>query len=209
MVREGLEFVVTDMSQFPGSFAGIVGNDIFRRYSLVLDIPAQRLELSDAARPALGPRMVCIPNARPERQANMAGFSLAKVDVRLAASAPASPVVAVIDSGAAISILNWPAVRALGLSPGDPGLKERARPRGINGASSGPTTYSLQLEGLTLAGWDVSATEIRVSDFPVFEAIGLADTPAMILGADILHQRAFGIGKGAAEFCVASDPSTA
>lgn len=201
-VRENLQMVVTDMSQFKGSYAGIIGNDLFRHYSLVLDTPGGRLELSEAKRPPLGPGMICIPNARPQRNASMAGFALVEAQLRPSPSAAPVPVVAVIDSGAARSIFNWPAARAIGLAPGDPRLTERARPSGINAGSTAPSSYSFKLDGFVLAGWSVPVTEVRVSDFPVFDALGLASTPAVILGADILAKRAFGIGKGAAEFCL-------
>jgi hypothetical protein len=91
----------------------------------------------------------------------------------------------------------------MGLSVGDPRLTERAGARGINGAPDGPASYSFQLEGFELAGWSVPPTQVRVNDLPIFEVLELSATPAVILGADILNQRAFAITKGAQAFCFA------
>lgn len=201
-VHENHQMVVTNMSQFSGNFAGILGNDVFRHYSLTVDTPGGRLTLAEADRPHLGAGMACVPNALPDRGEAMTGFPLVRVQLKASAAAAPVEVIAVIDSGAGATVLNWPAARALGLSPGDPRLIERRPLRGINPNSDGPPAYSYRLEGMTLAGWNVPATEVRVSEFPVFNALGLTDTPALIVGANILNQRAWAIARGAREFCI-------
>lgn len=206
-VHANHEMVLTDMSQLGANFGGILGNDVFRHYSFVLDVPGRRLELTNASRPDLGRGMRCVPNARPQRPESIEGFALVEASIRAEGSDRAVPIIAVIDSGAQRTILNWSAANALGLRPDDPRLTERRSPTGINATSRSPSAYAFRLVGLDLAGWRVPPADIRISDLPILEVLGLATTPAMILGADILSQRVFGIGKGATSFCLGNAPA--
>jgi predicted aspartyl protease len=201
-VRENLQMVVTNMGQFGGAFAGILGNDVLRHYSYILDTPGQRLDLWTANRPPMAAGANCIANALPQRGEALTGFALVEAQVKLPNASAPQPVIAVIDSGAARTIFNWPAARALGLTPTDPRVTERRPLSGINGNAAGPPSHSFRLEGMTLAEWAVPAAEVRISDFPVFEVLGFAASPAVIIGADLLNRQAFGVTKGAAEFCI-------
>lgn len=202
-VRENESFVIADMSQFSGGFAGIFGNHFFKHYAFVSDVPNGRLELFDADRAPRAGDMTCVPNALPDRSEPLAGFAIVQAKVQLPGTTAAVPLTVIIDSGAKVTQVNWAAGRAMGLSPGDPRVTEKAGSRGLNAATPGPSSYSFQMDGFEIAGWRPPATEVRLNDLSIFQALGLASTPAVILGANMLNQRAYSISKGAAEFCVA------
>ncbi len=194
-----LEVVVTDMARFgKGEFHydGILGNDVLRRHAVTIDLPGGTMTLADSDRPA-GRWTDCRANAlgatRPEAQAGFAGAHMS-----LPGGATA---LAIIDSGAARTVLNWPAASAAGLSKDRPGVTPGPASGGFNG--SGGTLYSnATISGLSLGGVSLSPFAGRIGDLAVFKSFDLEQRAGIILGIDVLKQRPFGIARGAAQFCI-------
>ena len=103
----------------------------------------------------------------------------------LEARASGVPVVAIIDTGALVSIANGPMARAAGLSPivlNDGSDKSRVQsPTGRSAPAQ-----AMMLPRLGLGGVTVTRLPILAGDFHTFRVWGLADRPAMLLGIDVL-----------------------
>jgi hypothetical protein len=95
-------------------------------------------------------------------------------------------VTAVVDTGARHSIGNAALQAALGFASNDP----RLRPVPAAGRVSDPSieTRAGAIAGVTLGDAGTSGFDLAFAALPVFNALGIADRPAMILGADVLHQ---------------------
>jgi hypothetical protein len=183
---------------------GIVGQDLINRHDMRLDLGAGRLELvAPGSQPHWFARRQCQDNGpRSERPAPAAGFFVVDVQVQgpEPGTAPAS-VRAVLDTGAASSLINSAARRALAVADGDPRLRDRAQ--GTQGVSAqAVATQLLPIGGLALAGWQMPAFEVRVSDLPVFSVLGLGGQPAMILGIDVLQRVPWALAAGASRMCL-------
>ncbi|QPQ54594.1 aspartyl protease family protein [Allosphingosinicella flava] len=202
MSRENVDAVIVDMERVAPGADGIIGNDVLRHYGVLFDMPNQKLVLSSMEEPAATAKE-CAPNARPGRMPGMAGFAL--LDGELigdAGSSGKASATMIVDTGAAQTVLNWHAARALGLTPQDPRVRKRENgTRGLAAGAAGIETYLYTLGGMRLPGWTVPPLEVRIADLPVFKATQLDAEPAIILGADVLKQRAFTISRGAGRTC--------
>lgn len=174
---------------------GIVGNDLLARFDVRFDLPAGRLELAPAGTLSTAD---CLPNALPQRAPSLQRFAFAQV--RAGDGQRAVEAVAVIDSGAAQTILNPPAARALGVVEGDARLRVRAQ--GTRGLGSTTTeTWLYTLPSLRVGGAELAPLEVRLSALPVFAVLGLEQRPAMILGVDALLTRPWTVAAGGARVC--------
>ena len=156
--------VLMKVGQFtPGhepDFAGVLGIPYLRRFRLDLDYARRRISLDeiggdlpdcDICTAASAVKVVPLIGGLPSVTVNVNGRSL----------------VAVLDTGAAFSVVNDAAAAALGLAserPGEPGARVSL--------SFGAATPIQQ--------------EVRQVQLPVFTTLGLANEPAMILGIDYL-----------------------
>jgi predicted aspartyl protease len=155
---------------------GIIGLDLMGSYVVEFDSPSGRVALHPAGTSAvaLGGR-------------EMKGTEA----VRLTGGLLGLPVtingargIAVLDTGARDTRINWYLARAAGITPNTPGLVEDSAIQGATNnavASRRGPIGTVELGGIRRDG--VSA---RIVDLPVFEAFGVADRPAMILGMDLL-----------------------
>ena len=92
--------------------------------------------------------------------------------------------VAVLDTGARKTRINWRLGRMIGLDPA-------GRPAGeiVRGATGVPVTTSVaRVRTAALGGLILRDAPVLVSDLPVFEVFGVADRPAVILGMDWLEE---------------------
>ncbi len=69
-------------------------------------------------------------------------------------------------------------------------------------------TWLYTLPGMTGSGWQHPAMEVRISELPVFKAIGLEQRPALILGADAMRGSQVDISAGAARICLRQPVAT-
>ena len=155
------------------AMAGIIGLDVIGRYLVDFDLPSARLSLLDGAQAealigSMGPAVRARAVARgllaiPVEVNGVTGWGVidtgareTRINTRFAALAK------VEDDRAAVAVTVHGATNsAMALRPG------RAR------------TVRLGGQSLFEAG-------VRIADLPVFEAFGLKDEPAMIIGADYL-----------------------
>ncbi len=153
---------------------GILGADILAEGILDVDLAQGRWALRDAI-PSLP------ASATKHRAAITLDDALApRVKVWL----DGYPIDAVVDTGARVTIVNWRAASLLGLTRESEGLRAGSAVKGVSGHSSANAVHTARK--LEVAGALIERPEFRIADLPVFEVVGLADRPAMILGMDQL-----------------------
>ena len=182
---------------------GILGNDLMSRFDVRFDLPGGRLTLAPTG--SL-PRTQCLDNAQPDRKPGLRRFAF--VPAQLGDGAQQVEAMAVVDTGAAQTVLNRAAAQALGLADDDARLRRRAV--GTRGLSTHTVdTWLYALPRLTIAGQPLPAREVRVSALPVFATLGLDATPGLILGVDALRDRAVDVLAGAEAVCFGPVSATA
>lgn len=178
-----LEAVVMDLDHITrGQWQahGIIGMDLLRGFDLRVDFQARSLALFPAA--SSGQDCSACPTELEGTpfESIQAGFVLLPVTV------DGHPVKAVLDTGSGHSGLNTKAAEALGVSLPD-------MPKG----PAGQHGFGLQTGPVRLG--DQVLTEhatLRVMDHPVMEALGLADSPSMLMGTDQFGDRTLTISYG-------------
>ncbi len=177
---------------------GILGNDITRRWDTRWSIPRQQLQLwTPGTLPAQG---ACQANSLPGRGPALRGFAF----IQMQLGANGSMATAVVDTGAAQTILNRAAASALGLKTDGSDVRVRERNGGTRGlGGTAQATWLTELPALASDDWRHGPLEVRISELPVFKVLGLAGTPALILGADALSGSQVDVFAGAGKVCLA------
>lgn len=153
--------------------AGIIGLDVFGDRTVDFDFPRRTLALL-----APGERPAGLNG--PGVQATRTTGNLLTVPVRIGQT----DAVAVIDTGARKTRINWNLGRALGLDPAKLDKGET-----VQGATnSAIETGATRVRNVRLGLRALSDAPVLVADLPVFAAFGVADKPAIILGLDWLEQ---------------------
>ena len=198
--------VLTDMSRFGKddiTYDGILGNDVLRRFDVRFDVPAGILLLaSPGSAPSPIADLECIDNLRP-RDAGpaLAGFGFFDLELSVADAPDGRATVrAVLDTGAAATLLNRSAAQALGVTETDPRL--RVHEPGTKGFSSDRVaTQLLDLASARVGDWHHGPATVRVSELPVFEVLNLHEVPAAIAGIDLLRDVPIGFDAGLGSLC--------
>jgi predicted aspartyl protease len=169
VIKEPLDAVKLDPRADGVPLAGIVGLDLFGDRTIDFDLPRKRLALLAAGeRPVAGAGIVATP---------ITG-NLLTIPVRIGAVA----ATAVIDTGARKTRINWKLGRLLGLDPA-----MLAKGDTIQGATNKAIeTGATRIADVHLGSRVLADAPVLVADLPVFEAFGVADKPAIILGLDWL-----------------------
>lgn len=106
-------------------------------------------------------------------------------------SIESKPVVAVLDTGARHSIMNWAAAKLIGIEKDSHRVKtEKNTARGIHGKAP-DKSYKVQLDSLSLAGENRIVQKdmiMRVADLSSFHAL-VGNKPAINLGVDFFNER--------------------
>lgn len=151
--------------------AGIVGLDLFGDRTVDFDLPRKRLALLAAGeRPIAGAGLVATPTLG----------NLLTIPVTIGGVT----ATAVIDTGARKTRINWKLGTLLGidratLAKGD--TIQGATNKAIETGATAVSNVQLGMRALAKA-------PVLVADLPVFEAFGVADRPAIILGMDWLTE---------------------
>ena len=194
-----LDVVVTDMKQFSGNsdrhYDGILGSDVLSRYSYVFDVPSRRLTLIDADRPDPRRWGQCTENPLSNRPDGPNGFLAVPVSLQGGTRA-----VGIVDTGAAATILNWPAASASGLSKDGNGVSGAKGVVGFDPKAS-TASYKAKIAGASIGPKPLSPFTARLSDLAVFEGFGLKDKPGMIVGVNIWRSVPFAAARGVKAFC--------
>lgn len=206
-----LTAVVTDFPQEhidpAHDVEGMLGMEALSLFDLDLDFPAGRIRLwrpGTAKQAAEKAGLVEIP-AVVLNESGLYG-------IRVSAPGSQQPVVGIIDCGASFSAINWAAAGFLGL-PGKTDAKAYANAPavsaiGIDGrpmllptrktqlnfagdAQKDPATGAVSFEAPP-SNWKIwDPVQLAIGDLPVFSDLlgGGADSPASLIGLDILSQR--------------------
>ncbi|WP_396595068.1 aspartyl protease family protein [Brevundimonas sp. R86498] len=163
---------------------GLIGRDLLMDHRLVLRFRGEALAaITRSRRPGRGMLDPAPQTALFRADAEERHRGLLMIDVR---SGEASGK-AIIDTGAAITIVNTAFARAAGASPItlDDGTRVAhvTSPTGLT-----VTAIPMRLRRLHFAGVTLRETPVLVGDFHTFDIWGLADRPAMLLGTDVLGQ---------------------
>lgn len=157
--------------------AGILGVDVMGAYVVDIDYRGGRFALRD---PGIDIARLLRPGAKAikARQAEN-GFLYLPVTVGGATG------VAVLDTGARRSIVNWRFAQAAGIDP----ARNNLAPDGVvQGATNNPVAAKRGVLGpVELAGTVRRDFSLRVGDLPIFKVFELDQEPAMILGIDLLE----------------------
>ena len=151
--------------------AGIVGLDLFGDGTVDFDMPRNRLALLAAGqRPIAGEGLAATPTTG----------NLLTIPVKISGVA----ATAVIDTGARKTRINWKLGTLLGLD-----RSKVAKGDTIQGATNTAIeTGAASVSNVQLGSRMLAEAPVLVADLPVFEAFGVADRPAIILGLDWLTE---------------------
>jgi predicted aspartyl protease len=173
----GQPAAMLDRVQREYSAFGVVGADVLSKGVLALDLPKGQISFG---RPgdigdARGPGWTSIPI-----KLNDVDFALLPMEIE------GKRVTAVLDTGARRSVVNWAFAKKLRLSPGS---ERVVRAEAVEGATA-QTTEAHAIEATLIEAGDLEweQRELTIADLSVFEALGLDNKPAMILGLDLLRE---------------------
>ncbi|MGF6417407.1 putative aspartyl protease [Stenotrophomonas sp. AN71] len=186
---------------------GLIGNDLTGRWDTRWDFGRGELALWKPGQLGVD-GTGCQANALPDRRKGLEHFGF--ITVKLGDSGVEA--IAVVDTGAAQTVLNAEAARALGLRIDGSDERLRVREKGTQGLGGKPQAtwlYTLSgMSGMSGTGWQHPAMEVRISELSVFGSIGLEARPALILGADAMVASQVDISAGAARICLRRQAAT-
>jgi predicted aspartyl protease len=152
--------------------AGIIGLDVFGGAALEFDLPRGRAEF----RPS-GTRFTGL-GARDAVDATATTGGLLTFPVAIAGV----EAIAVLDTGARKTRINWRLGRLLGLDAANLALGDV-----IQGATNTAViSYEASVRDVRFGSVRLPSAPVLVADLPVFELFGVADRPAVIFGMDWL-----------------------
>ncbi|MFV7425490.1 aspartyl protease family protein [Stenotrophomonas geniculata] len=198
--------VQTDLSELSSgddsAIDGIIGNDITRRWDTRWDFAAGTLQLWSPA--TLPDGAHCQANVLPTRGPAMRGFAF--ITVRLGRENVEA--IALVDTGAAQTVLNAAAAAALGVRTDGTDPRVKILEKGTSGlGGQAHPSWLHTLPAMASGNWLHAAMDVRISDLPVFKSLGLDRRPALILGADAMHDAKIDITAGAARICLQAPPA--
>jgi predicted aspartyl protease len=160
---------------------GIIGLDLLALGELRIDLKAKRLTLSagESREPALGFASV------PFR---LIADALIVVDVQVDDVTAA----AILDLGAAITVINQAAADGI-MRPGAGGSRTQEagtwEAAALGAQAAGVAAISCTLERIRMGAAEAEQFPVYIAELPVFETLGLHDTPALLLGLDFFADR--------------------
>lgn len=153
--------------------AGIVGLDVFGDRTVDFDLPRKRIALlAPGTRP---PGLKASPVLASRTTGNL---------VTMPVTVGSVAATAVIDTGARKTRINWALGRLLHLVPA-----RLVKGDTIQGATNKAVeTGATRIADVHLGSRRLAEAPVLVADLPIFEAFGVADRPAIILGLDWLGE---------------------
>ncbi|PWE17416.1 hypothetical protein DDZ18_06965 [Marinicauda salina] len=178
LVHDDVSAVVADLGAFRAydgrRVEGILGVDILSRYDVAIDVPGATVTLFQG--PASHAELGVVEDGLAFHSGVQPGF------VQFNATLEGEPVAAVLDSAARVGTLNWRAAGLAGLSADSDAVTVRdGGSRGIDGR--GAESYTAPVNGICLGPRCYPAMDVKIADLPVFEVLGIAGAPAMLVGA--------------------------
>lgn len=155
---------------------GILGVDILQHFDLKFDLSNNMLYLYP-------------PENRTESMNSKAGIPFESraetgfVEFKLTLNGQSAQ--AVLDSGAKSSVINWKAANMLGIEKQDSTVRKRDKnSKGID-EKGGIATYLYTFDSLAIGPARLTDAEVKIANFPVFEILGIADGPAILVGMEL------------------------
>jgi hypothetical protein len=156
--------------------SGVLGQNVLSQFRVELDLQQDTLALSDPTRRRLPPDSWTVP---------FDFFEVAPIMRLFVAGPNGQRIPAVFDSGAGATILNHAAANSLGAV-----IDPHAEPSQATGASDALLHLTpAHLKTLQIAGLHMQPSEVFVSNLGIFEQLGVADGPAIILGVGLFDGR--------------------
>jgi predicted aspartyl protease len=147
---------------------GFLGMDLLTRYGLRIDLQ--------------GPRLDLLPSEAELKPDDSVEFELDRErKILFSAQVQGRPVTALLDTGAARSVVNWAASEQAGVGH-SAALAERNILIGGDGALLATHEYTFRVRAGSLS-WNLP---LMIVDVPAFESMGFRDKPCAILGMDLL-----------------------
>ncbi len=160
---------------------GLIGADILRRHVVEFDLPRNSIRLHPPRTDFLLLDGSGDWSAIPVRQ-RRDGFLIVTVTIG------SLRLPALVDTGASQNFVNRAASRRLGLRF----VPDSESREAVTGASGHVQTVNqIDLSRLAIGDVELGPSRIGVADLAIFESLGVADRPAMILGANALEGRRF------------------
>jgi hypothetical protein len=165
---------------------GLLGLDVLSRFRLTLELAKRQVTLAQSG-PDVVDRSIAfgglasrLPNHVERAQSgNFGQLILANVQI------DGVPAVAFIDSGGQYSIGNLALMHAIDARIG-PAARRAISVYGVIGQSL--TVDSGAVSSLRLARYELGPTPLLFGDLHTFRILGLAQQPALLLGADVLSR---------------------
>jgi predicted aspartyl protease len=162
--------------------AGILGRNFLQRHDLEVDFAGGKLRLHAVGSIASG-EIDVTRMAATEYGSFLGGLIRIEVSVDDGERFPA-----VLDLGAARSVMNWNAANALGLNTKSKSLKQSPDP--LLGADNTPIeTKYRTFDAIAVGEASIADPTLYIADLGVFQTLGIADGPAMVFGLDLLVGR--------------------
>lgn len=154
---------------------------------LTLDLSARRLMMSAGkSRPAIIASDLKSFASAPFR---LIADTLIALEVRLRDVG----ATAILDLGAAVTVINQATANRILLSEKDGGAIRTQGAAALGAEGLGVAASPHTLEHIRLGAVEVTQFPVFIAELPVFETLGLHETPAMLLGLDFMADRIVGI----------------
>jgi predicted aspartyl protease len=160
---------------------GLLGLDVLSGFRLTLEVRSRRVSMRPSGRDLApqGPAMTTATRLRPTR-ARLGPFGQL---ITAAARADGHVVQAFVDTGAQYSIGNLALLRLTDTA------SDALPPVRVYGVTGQSRVAGLgQVSRLELGGRSLGPTPLLFSDLHAFDVLGLADVPALLIGADLLQR---------------------
>jgi len=188
--RGRVELTVLDLAHLKTGLGtgidGILGLDVLGQHELWLDLRHNRLILSWEDGPE-GPLGLPVEKfASHSYRKSDDGLIVLEVTLNDTVEMPS-----ILDLGAATSLINGVAARLLRAPQNR--LPQADKDTMALGADNRGVAAALQdIDRIQVGGVDLAPASVYVSDLPVFEKLGYAEQPIMLLGLDVLRGRVIG-----------------
>lgn len=173
---------------------GILGLDVLARLDLDLRFEREEAEVYEARTFAsAGDTSGLAPVLCAFGPGRLLTIRVALVSARAADSAAASasgaPVVAIVDSGSPTTLANWAAASAAGIERDVDTRRGTQAVIGVTGEAVPVDEADAVVRIEPAAGQQGTIqrrVKLSIGDVPIFQALGLQGTPALVLGLDVL-----------------------
>lgn len=162
---------------------GLIGLDVLGDFRLELDLERRQFQLAPSGSDVINDESAIIVASRLRARARPALRGRFGQLILPSATANGIPTRAFVDTGAQVSIGNLALLDAVG---GDPIGMQRVEIHGVTGQTQ--AAASGQIRDLRIGAQSLGPSPLLFADLHVFRTLGLAEAPAILIGADLLFR---------------------